>query len=135
MYKWKRRILIIAVASALNVLGRFIAFSFELPAYLNLCGTIFASYLGGPVVGSISAIIGCALSSIFSPGDWYFLIADITVAVAAGLLVKHNKYFSKFSLIISATAFFAVVKAIILVLINLSLYDGKTGLYISDWYL
>ena len=132
MNKWKRRILTIAVASALNVVGRFIAFSFELPAYLNLCGTILASYLEGPVVGSITAIMGCLMSSVFSPTDWYFLIADIAVAIAAGLIVKHNKYFSKFSLIISATAFFAIVKALILVLINLSVYGGKTGLYISD---
>ncbi len=132
MKKWKKRILIVLLATAMNVLGRFIAFSFGVPAYFNLCGTIFASYLEGPVVGSISALLGCAFSSVFSPSDWYFLIADLAVAIASGVVVRKNKYFSRFSLIISATAFFAITKAVILVLVNISVYGGKTGLYYAD---
>ena len=132
MKMWKRHIKIIVLALVLNVVGRFAAYAFELPTYLNLCGTIIASYISGPIAGSIAAVLSCALSSAFSPSDWYFLIADIAVAVASGLIARRNKYFSKFSLIISATAFFTVVKALILVLVNLSVYEGKTGIVISD---
>ncbi len=132
MNKWKRRILIVLFSLGLNILGRFFAFSFDLPAYLNLCGTILVSYSEGAVFGIVTAIISCTLSSFFSPSDWYFLIADIFVALTAGVISRHNRFFSKFSLIISATAFLATIRAIILVLVNVSVYGGKSGLYIAD---
>ena len=132
MNHWKKRILIIVLAILLNLLGRYPALYFGAPAYLNLCGTILAAYFEGPVVGSVAAVLGCALSSFFNPGDWYYLIADVAVAVAVGLLAKKNKFFDKFALIFSATAFFAVVRAPILLMINLSLNEGKSGLYVAD---
>ena len=132
MNKLKKRILIVIVAVILNVAGRYLAFSLEWPMYFNLCGTILASYLEGPVVGSISAILGCAFSLTFSINDWYFLIADIFVAVAAGLIAMKNRYFERFALIYSATAFFAVVRTPLLLMINLSTNGGKSGLYIVD---
>ena len=132
MNKWKKRILIVTVAIALNVLGRYLAWHFKLPAYLNLCGTVLTAYLEGPIVGSVAAVLSCAFCSIFSFKDWYFLIADVSVAIATGLIARKNKFFKRFALIISATAFFAVVKALVLLLINLSLYNGKSGLEFAD---
>ncbi|MCR4642440.1 MAG: response regulator, partial [Lachnospiraceae bacterium] len=132
MNKWKKRILIILAAVVLNVLGRYLALAYELPAYLNLCGTILAAYFEGPVTGTVTAVLSCAVCSAIQTGDWYFLIADIAVAVAAGFVAKKNRYFSKLSLIISATAFFALVRALILLALNLSLYGGKSGLFIAD---
>ncbi len=130
--KWMKRILLILIAALLNTAGRYIAFSCELPAYCNLCGTILAAYLEGPVCGALAALLGCAFSSLYSLTDWYFVIADIAVAVAAGLLPKRNRFFEKFSMIISATAFFAVIKASVLLIIYRSLYGGRTGLYLAD---
>lgn len=128
----KKRILIIIAAIILNVAGRYAAFRFEWPMYFNLCGTIFASYLAGPVAGVIAAVISCAFSLIFSITDWYYLIADVFVAVAAGIIAKRNRYFEKFMLIYSATAFFTVVRAPIIMVINLSVNEGKSGFYIVD---
>ena len=132
MNKWKKGIALIVVAAVLNVFGRYIAYHFDLPAYLDLCGTVMAAYILGPAAGIIAAISGCALSLIFSGTDWYFLIADIAVAVAAGLVAKRNKYFSKFYLIMSPTAFFALIKAFILTIINVGISGGRSGLYIAD---
>ena len=120
------------IAIVLNVTGRYLAFHFQLPAYLNLCGTILTAYLEGPVVGVITAAISCAFSTIFCFTDWFYLIADIAVAIAAWLISKHNKFFEKFYLIISPTAFFAVVKTPVLLVINLSIHGGKSGLYFAD---
>ena len=128
----KKKILIILAAIILNVAGRYAAFRFEWPMYLNLCGTIFAAYTVGPVCGVISAVLSWALALIFCPGDLYYLIADIAVAVVAGLIAKKNRYFERFSFIYSATALFAVVKAPILLMINLSVNEGKTGFYLVD---
>ncbi|MCR5093824.1 MAG: response regulator [Lachnospiraceae bacterium] len=132
MNRWKKRILIILIASVLNVLGRYPAFYFELPAYLNLCGTILAAYVEGPIAGAAAAVLGCLFSSFFSPGDWYYLIADVAVAIAAGLIAPKNRYFERFIMIISATTFFAVVKALFLIPVNLHLRGGRIGLYIAD---
>ena len=132
MNKWKKRILVVLIALALNVLGRFIAYKTNCPAYLNICGTILAAYIEGPVVGAVTAILSCALSSIFSISDWYILIADVAVAAASGIIAKKNKYFDKFQLIISATAFFSLVRTPILLIINLSVNGGRSGLLIAD---
>ena len=132
MNKWKKRILIVVVSIVLNVIGRYLAIRFKLPAYMNLGGTILTAYLVGPIVGTITAILSCAFCSIISLSDWYYLIADISVAIAAGLIAKHNKYFDGFYLIFSSTAFFSVVKAPVLLVINLSVNEGKSGLYVAD---
>ncbi|MCR4896229.1 MAG: response regulator [Lachnospiraceae bacterium] len=132
MNVWKKRIALIVSALALNILGRFIALSFDLPAYFTLCGTILASYLSGAFAGGIVAILSCAICSIAVPTDWYFLISDIAVAVAAALLARKNRYFASFSPIISATAFFAVVKGVVLLVIDILVYNGRTGLVYGD---
>ena len=132
MNKWKKRIIIVIIALVLNVLGRYVAYISNCPAYLNICGTILAAYFEGPVVGLITAMISCGLSCIFSHSDWAFLIADVAVAVAAGLIAKKNRYFERFALIISATAFLAVVRTPFLLIINLSVNGGKSGLVIAD---
>ncbi|MBR1440691.1 MAG: hypothetical protein IJ589_05640, partial [Lachnospiraceae bacterium] len=132
MNKWSRRILIILIAAILNVAGRYLAYYYELPAYLDLTGTIFAAYVEGPIVGMLAAILGCAFASAFSITDWFFVIADVAVAAAAGLIVRRNKFFSRFTLVISSTAFFAVVKAFFLLIINMQVYGGRTGLYLAD---
>ena len=132
MNKWKKRIIIIIIALALNVLGRYVAHISNCPAYLNICGTIIAAYFEGPVVGVITAMLSCGLSCIFSHSDWTFLIADVAVAVAAGLIAMKNKYFERFGLIISATAFFSIIRTPFLLVINLSVNGGKSGLIIAD---
>ena len=55
MNKWKKHILILFAAILLNICGRYLALSLELPAYLNLCGTILAAYLAGPLSGAAAA--------------------------------------------------------------------------------
>lgn len=132
MNKLKKGILIVLIAIILNVAGRYAAFYFEWPMYLNLTGTILAAYVCGPVAGVASAILSAVLSLIFSANDWYFLVADVFVAIVAGLIVKKNRYFERFSLIYGATALFAIVRAIILLMINLSVNSGRSGLYIVD---
>jgi len=129
---WKKRILLVFVSVILNIVGRYVAFSLGLPAYLNLCGTILSAYFGGPVVGAVTAIISCVFCLIINPTDWYFIVADVSVGIVAGLIATRNKYFDRFSLIISATAFFTVVKGLILSIVNLTAFGGKSGLYIAD---
>ena len=132
MNKWKKWFLTVLLAVALNVLGRYITIQFNCPAYLNLTGTILAAYTGGPIIAGISAVLSCAACSLFSVTDWYFLVSDLCVAVAAGLLAKRNKYFEKVLLTISAMAFISLVKAFPLLIMNLIVYDGRTGFMISD---
>ncbi len=132
MNKWKKRILIIIIALLLNLLGRFVSYKTNCPAYLNICGTIMSAYFEGPVVGAVAAVLSCAVSSIFIRTDWYILVADIVVAVAVGLIAKRNRFFDRFGLIVSATAFFAMVRTPVLLIINLSVNGGRTGLMIAD---
>jgi hypothetical protein len=127
MGKWKKHILIVFFAVLLNLVGRFTALYLALPGYMNLLGTMLAAYLAGPVAGTLAAVLSCAVSSVISPGDWYYLAADIAVAVATGLLGRQNRFFEKSHLIISATTFFALARTPILLGVNLIRNGGRSG--------
>ena len=132
MNKWKRRIILAVIALALNLAGRYMTLKFYCPAYMNLTGTILVSYFEGPIVGAVVAAVSGGLSTIFKHTDWCFLLADIGVALATGFLSRKNRYFEKPLLTVSATAFLALVKAPILLITNLFVYDGRTGLTLGD---
>ncbi len=132
MKKWRKRIIIAFVAIILNIAGRYLSHVFRCPAYLNIIGTVLAAYLEGPIVSSVVAIISWGGSLIFSRSDIYFFAQDIAVALAAGLLSRKNKFFEKVLLTVSATALFALIRGVILVIINYFVYGGMTGMRYSD---
>ncbi|MBR1862259.1 MAG: response regulator [Lachnospiraceae bacterium] len=132
MKKWKKSLIITLIAIVLNVGGRLLAGLLDAPGYVNLLGTVIAAYFGGPLQAVVSAVISSGISTIFHRGDILILAADIAFAVPAGLIVRKNKYFTRFFNAVSATAFFAVTRAVFMFASNMIFYGGRTELAYPD---
>ena len=87
-----KRIMIIIIGVVLNLLGRGIALFFNLPAFLNVTGIIYATYhgydksldsedtigtaesksfYGSALLGIAVAVISGGITGIFSNLDWW----------------------------------------------------------------
>jgi len=94
--------LITAFGISINVLGGFIATTYELPIFLNNLGTILCGLLLGPAGGTVTGlfsnlIIGSTVNSVYIP----FTIVNVVVGFVAGYAaIKHNREFT--SMIIHA---------------------------------
>ena len=88
--------LITAFGISINVLGGFIATTYELPIFLNNLGTILCGLLLGPAGGTVKCffsilIIGLLFNLVYIP----FTIVNVVVGFVAGYAaIKHNREFT-----------------------------------------
>lgn len=86
-----KRLVMIALAIAINIAGSKLALFMSLPIYMDSIGTVLASILLGPVAGGTVGFLAGVISGIM--GDiyaLYFAPSGIIMGVLAGLLL-HNK--------------------------------------------
>lgn len=148
-----RQIKIIAVGVILNLVGRAIALCLNLPAYLNATGILYSTYhsfdkslddediigtvesksfYGSALSGIAVAIISGAITGFFAPRDWWFIIADISLAVVSGWFLETFNYIGKVASTLAVTLPLCVSKAVVATLLNLVLFSGKTGMSYPD---
>ncbi|MBR4754388.1 MAG: response regulator [Lachnospiraceae bacterium] len=121
-----------AVGVIVNIVGRAIALYFKLPAFLNCTGTFFVSYHDGTGAGIATAIVSGLIMGIFNHDDWFYLAADISLAVVAGWLVEHVKQFDKRYYVLGLVFPLTFVKGVVVLLINLLIHGGRTGMVYPD---
>ena len=86
-----KKITMIALAVAVNIVGSKIALLLNLPIFLDSIGTMLAGITIGPVAGGLTALVGGLINGVL--GDIYaiyFSISGVIMGVIAGL-VFHNK--------------------------------------------
>ncbi|QFJ54297.1 ECF transporter S component [Pseudobutyrivibrio xylanivorans] len=87
-----RKISLIALAVAINIVGSKIALVFSLPIFLDSIGTMLAGIAFGPVAGALAALVGGlvngALGDIYAI---YFSLSGILMGILAGLLFHEKK--------------------------------------------
>ncbi len=86
-----KKITMVALAVAINIVGSKIALFLSLPIFLDSIGTMLAAITLGPVAGGLTALVGGLISGVL--GDIYaiyFSISGVLMGVLAGLLF-HNK--------------------------------------------
>jgi len=80
----------------LNVIGGFIAKTYDLPVFLDTLGTILSAFLLGPVGGVLTGlftnlIIGSTIDSTYIP----FTIVNVVIGFVAGYVaLKHKRDFT-----------------------------------------
>ncbi|BBM37121.1 ECF transporter S component [Pseudoleptotrichia goodfellowii] len=120
-------ILLIPVAVAINMAGFGIVKLLQLPIFLDTVGTIFISFLAGPWIGAIAAILTSIVSGMFDPVYLAYIPTSVFLALVAGFLARFkfgNNVIIKIavsSLILTTVA--VVVSAPITVLV----FGGSTG--------
>ena len=86
-----KKITLVALAVAINIVGSKIALLLHLPIFLDSIGTMLAGIALGPVAGGLTALVGGLINGAL--GDIYaiyFSISGVLMGVLAGLLF-HNK--------------------------------------------
>ena len=87
-----KKLTMIALAVAINIVGSKIALALSLPIFLDSIGTILAAITLGPVAGGLTALVGGLINGAL--GDIYaiyFSLSGVLMGVIAGLLFYKKK--------------------------------------------
>ena len=115
-----------------NLIGRTFAGLTGFPGLLNVTGTMYAAYFGGPAVGAFVAIISSAISSIFVHRDLYGIFVEFIFALLVAFSARKNKYISRFFSVLSLAMTLGIARAIPMTVVNVNFFEGKTGLFLPD---
>ncbi|MBR4384036.1 MAG: hypothetical protein IKP64_10835, partial [Selenomonadaceae bacterium] len=105
-------------ALLLNLVGSFVTQHFGLTIYLDTCGTIFISALGGYVPGIAVGFFTNVIKSVFEPQQMYFCTVNILVAAYAA-------YFAR-------KGFFKSVNRVLMLILPLALMTSLCALMIYN---
>ena len=90
-----RKITILAMCIAINLVGSWIALILKLPVYLDSIGTIMAGFAFGPIFGLITGVLTAFVNTIGDPIALYFMPTQLIVGFIAGYvksLKEKNSY-------------------------------------------
>lgn len=82
-----KKLTLVAVAVAINIVGSKLALLFNLPIFLDSIGTMLSAITMGPVAGGLTALVGGLINGVL--GDVYaiyFSLSGVLMGVIAGLL-------------------------------------------------
>lgn len=119
-----KKITILALCIAINMVGSWIGVLIKLPVYLDSIGTIMAGFTFGPIFGLLTGMITAFVNTIGDPIALYFMPTQLIVGFTAGYFkfLKRNDYISKFYL----TPFMSIPAAISSALIATYLFGTVT---------
>ena len=87
-----KKLTMMALAVAINIVGSKLALLFNLPIYLDCIGTMLAAITLGPVAGGLTALVAGLINGVL--GDVYaiyFSLSGVLMGVIAGLLFYKKK--------------------------------------------
>ncbi|MBS6721088.1 MAG: ECF transporter S component [Peptoniphilus harei] len=95
-----KKITILALCIAMNMVGSWIGLMIKLPVYLDSIGTVMAGFAFGPVFGILAGVITALVNTISDPVALYFMPTQIIVGFTAGYFkfLKREDFLSKFYL-------------------------------------
>ena len=119
-----KKITILALCIAINMVGSWIGVLIKLPVYLDSIGTIMAGFTFGPIFGLLTGMITAFVNPIGDHIALYFMPTQLIVGFTAGYFkfLKRNDYISKFYL----TPFMSIPAAISSALIATYLFGTVT---------
>ncbi|WP_026516325.1 ECF transporter S component [Butyrivibrio sp. MC2021] len=87
-----KKLVLMAAAVAINIVGSKISLMLSLPIFLDSIGTILAAITMGPLAGGLVALVGGLINGAL--GDIYaiyFSVSGIIMGIVAGLLFYKKK--------------------------------------------
>jgi len=127
----RRNIGMIIFGIMINIIGKWIASSLNLPIWFDVVGTCAAAYFTGPVGGVISGLAGNLLYAVFTHQDWFFMFVNAAVGVSFYVCAKRG-YLDKFDTAIMSSFLLGIIAVVLSVPINLHFYGGKCGNFWGD---
>jgi energy-coupling factor transport system substrate-specific component len=127
-----KKLTMIALAVAINIVGSKLALFLSLPIFLDSIGTILAAITLGPVAGGLTALVSGLINGIL--GDYYaiyFSLSGVLMGLIAGALYHKRTltYLSSlwkcFIIILPAAALSACIETV--------LFDGITSAVVTTF--
>ena len=104
-----QKITLICMAGiAINVLCAYVTQSFNLPIYMDTCGTVFIAALGGYVPGIAVGFFTNLFGSLYDNKEIYFNFVSISIALITAFLCRRG-YYEKFPKILLTIPFTVLV--------------------------
>lgn len=121
-----RKIVIVIIGILLNILGKTIADGFQLPIWLDVIGTVIASYFVGIWGGVIAALCNSIVSMFFDVTAITYAIVGVAVAFAIHALIA-KKYMDNLLKAVISSFWIGILCTVISTPLNLIFYDGYSG--------
>ncbi|MCR5282266.1 MAG: HD domain-containing protein [Lachnospiraceae bacterium] len=124
--------LFVAICILLNILGKMAANTLRLPIWLDSMGTIYASYVIGPVAGCIVGVCGNLIGGVLgSPLTMIYALTSIGIGVVVGNMSRKGWMETLFgTLTISVVV--TLLSVVISTPISLLLFEGRSGNLFGD---
>lgn len=119
-------IMMIPIAVSFNVIGGQITNILKLPFYLDTIGTILMSCIGGPLLGSGTALLSTLFNSLLRPQALPFALTGIGIAIVVAGAARLGLYRSTLGSIFTGIVL-AIVSVMISAPIVVFLFGGVTG--------
>lgn len=120
-------LVLIPAAVGINYIGKYFATVLKLPLWLDSIGTVLASMLAGPIIGSLCGAINNIISGLtVDPIAFIYSITSVAIGLTTGFLAKRgclNSFRKAFGIGIIVAA----VAAIVSTPINIWFWKGQTG--------
>lgn len=121
-----RKISLIGLGIALNVVGAFVAFTLRLPIYLDSIGTIMIACLIGPKYAVATGVCGSLVSGMtFDMYSLYFAPVQISTGLIAGLMYNSGLLDGKKKIL--GVLAFSIPTSILSAIITAFLFGGVTS--------
>src|SRR5699024_7414907 len=83
-----KRMIFIALAAAINILGGTLAFSLRLPIYLDMIGTLFVAVVFGPLAAMATGAISALVNGMYDVYAIYFMPVALIAGWIAGTIYR-----------------------------------------------
>lgn len=123
--RWQTWLFII-LGVVVNYAGRMLAFSLNLPVWLDAVGTILVAIWFGPVGGALCGLLFNLVTSVGDLNALPYMLVSVAIGVSVGILYpikRENQHFHY----ASVAMFTGVLSAIISTPLNMVIYGGYTG--------
>ena len=128
----KKLLKILIFGIIINVVGRLLALKIDFPGFLNLTGTLYATYYGGWFIGAVVSIISGLISGCFCARDWYLIPVDFFMSLCIYFFSRNNRYLNRLMSVITLSLTYTIFKTIFLSLAFYAIYFERYGMYFID---
>ncbi|MCR5012665.1 MAG: HD domain-containing protein [Lachnospiraceae bacterium] len=118
--------LFVAVCICLNVGGKLLAVTFELPLWADSFGTVLCAYVAGPVCGAMVGFAGNIAYGAVNYLSVVYSITSIALAVIVGIAARHH-WFDRFYGFMKAASLAMITALVVSVPVDMLLGGGYTG--------
>ncbi len=117
----------------INLAGKAVASSFNLPFWLDSFGTVFAAYLLGPVPGAAIGIVTNLIYGVVtaSEASMFYCLINMCIGIAVGLCARKKMMESLFGAM-GVSVIVTIISVVLSFPMNMIFAGGRVGNYFGD---